>query len=79
MEYIRQIDDNKLLDNLKLPRHLRNRKIKIIIIPVEEVSNEKKKPVDNLIGILHSYSNPELMSLEKGAWAKAMEEKHAGS
>ena len=79
MEAIRQVVDSNLLDNLKLPRHMRNRKVEIIIMPVDEHIMSEKKPIESLIGILHEYSNPDLMQLEKKAWAKAMEEKHAYS
>ena len=79
MEAIRQVIDSNLLDNLKLPRHMRNRKVEIIVMPVDEVAIEEKKPIENLIGILHEYSNPDFMHLEKGAWARAMEDKHASS
>jgi len=79
MEVVRQIIDSKLLDCIKLPRHMRNRKVEIIVMPVEEPLKKEKKPVDGLIGILSGYSNPDLLHLEKGAWAKAMEEKHAYS
>jgi hypothetical protein len=77
MECVRQIVDSKLLDKIHLPRNMRGRKVEIIIMPVDEISKRKKKPIDNLIGILQHNANPELMHLEKGAWAKAMEAKHA--
>jgi len=79
MEVVRQVIDSNLLNNIKLPRHLRNRKVEIIIMPIDEPAKKKKKPVNELIGILHQYSNPDLINLEKGAWAKAMEEKHANN
>ena len=77
MECIRHIVDSGLLDKLNLPRHMRNRKVEVIIMPVQELSVAKKKPVDDLIGILHEYARPELISMEKSAWAKAMEGKYA--
>jgi len=77
MECVRQIVDSNLLDKIQLPLNMRGRKVEIIIMPVDEVSTRKKKPIDNLIGILQHNANPELMHLEKGAWAKAMEAKHA--
>ncbi|MCL2344137.1 MAG: hypothetical protein FWC62_09660 [Firmicutes bacterium] len=77
MECVRQIIDSELLDRLYLPRHLRNRKVEVIIMPVENDGNSKKKPIENLIGILHEYANPDLIPLEKDAWARAMEEKYA--
>jgi hypothetical protein len=77
MECVRQIVDSELLDKLHLPRHLRNRKVEVIVMPADDISTSTKKPIESLIGILHEYANPELIPLEKGAWAKAMEEKYA--
>ena len=77
MECVRQIINSELLDKLYLPIHLRNRKVEVIVMPVEEASVGKKKPIESLIGILHKYADPELISTEKGAWAKAMERKYA--
>ena len=77
MECVRQIVDSELLDKLHLPRHLRNRKVEVIVMPIEELAERKKQPIDNLVGILHEYANPDLIPLEKDAWAKAMEDKHA--
>jgi hypothetical protein len=79
MECVRQIVDSEVLDKLKLPRHFRNRKVEVIVMPVGEFNQTSKKPIDNLIGILHQYANPDLIHLEEGAWARAMEDKHAGS
>lgn len=36
-----------------------------------------EKNVDSIIGIAHEYANPELIPLEKEAFANAMAEKHA--
>lgn len=36
-----------------------------------------EKDVDSIIGIAHEYANPELIPLEKEAFANAMAEKHA--
>ena len=77
MECVRQIVDSELLDRLHLPRHLRNRKVEVIVMPADDVGKNKKKPVESLIGILHEYANPELIALEKEAWTRAMEEKYA--
>lgn len=41
-----------------------------IFIPTE-------KDVDSIIGIAHEYANPELIPLEKEAFANTMAEKHA--
>jgi len=77
MECVRQIVDSDLLNKIYLPNHLRNRKVEVIIMPADDAGEEKRKPVDGLIGILNKYADPELVSLEKNAWAKAMENKYA--
>jgi len=77
MECVRQIIDSKLLDGLNLPNYMRNRKVEVIIIPADEADIKQKKPVENLMGILHEYADPKLIHSEKDAWIKAMVEKHA--
>jgi len=77
MECVKKIVDSELLDKLHLPRHFRNRKVEVIIMPVDEAGIGKKKPVESLIGILNEYANPDLISLEKEAWKTAVEEKYA--
>ncbi len=37
----------------------------------------KKKNANSIVGIAHQYANPELVPLEKEAFASAMAEKHA--
>ena len=78
MDYVRQTIDSRLLDKLQLPRNLRNRKVEIIIMPAKEDNINGKQPVEELIGVLHEYADPELIHMEKEAWAKAAENKYAG-
>lgn len=44
---------------------------------LENTYTPDAKDVDSIIGIAHEYANPELISLEKEAFANAMAEKHA--
>ena len=37
----------------------------------------KKKSAETIVGIAHKYANPDLIPLEKEAFANAMAEKHA--
>lgn len=39
----------------------------------------KKKNANSIVGIAHQYANPELVPLEKEAFASAMAEKHANN
>lgn len=44
---------------------------------INDVDPVSQKDVDSIIGIAHEYANPELIPLEKEAFANAMAEKHA--
>jgi len=79
MEAVRQIIDSKLLDKITLPSSLRNRKVEIIVLPVEENQYYTRKGVDDLVGILEQYKNPSLMHLEKDAWEMAVKDKHGAN
>lgn len=76
MEYLREtIDSHSLSGIFNLPASLRNRTVEVIILPVE---NERAKPQRRSArGRLSKYANPALIPLEKEAWARAAEEKHA--
>ena len=78
MEFVRQVVDSNILDKLDLPQSLRNRKVEIIILPIDTDSTYEKN-VDDIAGILSAYKNPDLIPYEKKAWADAMEDKHGSS
>lgn len=42
-----------------------------------EETTTNKKSASSIAGIAHQYANPELISLEKEAFANAMAEKHS--
>lgn len=44
---------------------------------MEDPVSNKKKSADSIVGIAHQYANPDLIPLEKEAFANAMAEKHA--
>ncbi len=77
MECVRQIVDSELLDRLQLPQALRNRKVEVIIMPVESNTDKKGKKAEETFGILHKYANPALLPIEKDAWGMAVSEKYA--
>lgn len=78
MEFVRQIVHSSLLDKISLPKSLENRKVEVIILPVsEEVSIATgEQTIDAIVGILEKYKNPDLISLEKEAWGRAVMDKH---
>lgn len=45
----------------------------------EETITPHKKSASSIAGIAHQYTNPELIPLEKEAFANAMAEKHAAN
>lgn len=46
-------------------------------IETTESNSYKKRSAKSIAGIAHKYANPELIPLEKEAFANAMAEKHA--
>lgn len=77
MDYLRKtVDSSELSSVFDLPVELRNRKVEVIILPLE--SGRGKKPhIKSAKGCLKKYANPTLISEESGAWARAAEEKYA--
>jgi len=59
MRMIKQINDKHL--NISLPKEYLNKKVEIIINPIED-------EFDNLGGILKKYSNKNKQNLENKAW-----------
>lgn len=75
MDYLRKtVDSNDLEPLFNLPEALRNRKVEVIILPVDE-KKENASSV-SLAGKLSKYANPSLISLENGAWSNALRQKH---
>jgi hypothetical protein len=78
MEFVRQVVNSNVLDKITLPQSLRNRRVEIIILPIDNNNHgfEQEKTIDDIVGILAAFKNPDLMPIEKNAWAGAMEDKH---
>ena len=77
MEYHRQTVDSDMLNGIfNLPQSLRNKKVEVIILPVENERVLTPKS-SSAFGCLKKYANPALMQQEKGAWEQAMVEKYA--
>ena len=78
MEFSRQIVDSSLLEKIFLPPGLKNKKVEIIILPLDNVDEDSKpkKSIENFIGMLSKYKNPDLIPFEKNAWQEALEYKH---
>ena len=69
MDFVRGIIDNSLLDKINLPLSLKNRKVEIIILPIDDKKEAEIKSetisIESVIGILSEYKNPDLIPLEK--------------
>ena len=74
MEIVRQIIDSSLLDKIKLPESLKNRKVEITILPFseidicqnkftgknEETEKEKNLNIEDLVGIANKYAKRDM-------------------
>ncbi len=79
MEYLRTtVNSNELSTLFNLPQGLRNRDVEVIILPVENKTNEKLL-AHSARGSLKKYANTALIPEEKGAWQNAVEKKYADS
>ena len=88
MEVVRQIiDSNLLADRIILPESFKNKKVKITVMPYNEInkrvrknSRRKTHTLGDLIGIANKDGKhkltPELRKKEKEAWAEAMVDKY---
>jgi hypothetical protein len=77
MDAIRKIVDSDVLRSfIKIPTSLKNRKVEIIILPVDDIVRDTSKK-RSAYGILKEYANPELSAIEPSAWQDAMKTKYA--
>ena len=73
MEIVRKVVNGTDLQNvIDLPKSLINKKVEVIVFPVEESNNKKNKK--SLLGILSKYANPELAINEETAWYEGAKE-----
>ena len=74
MNFIRKIIDSDSLDSIvDLPPELKNRRVEVIVLPVEEDNNQANK---SLRGILNKYADSELRKKEKVAWQMRVAENY---
>ena len=79
MSYVSEIINSSVLENiLHVPFELKNRKVEVLIIPVQELNN-KNYTNNSLYGILGKYKNSDLIEQEENAWASAVEAKYGNS
>ena len=67
MEIVRKVLQGSDLKNvIEIPSNLMNKKLEILIIPIEE--SKKKKSKKSLSGFLSKYANIDLISKEENVW-----------
>ena len=83
MEAIRlTLNSAQLAPIIDLPASLQDREVDIIVLPhhgearIATKAENGRRSVKSLKGILKHYANPDLVKLEKDAWAQAAAEKY---
>lgn len=82
MNFVRKVANSDILANIiDIPEALKNKKVEILILPIEDDSEEKKVITHSVKagGSLKKYSNIDLLSEEENIWEKVMKEKYENS
>lgn len=74
MEIVRKVvNGTDLKDIIEIPQNLINKKVEILVFPVDTISKEKKAR-KSLAGFLSKYAKPELALREENAWYEEAKE-----
>ena len=74
MEFIRKVvKGTDLINIIDMPNSLINRKVEILILPIEEKQKKAKKR-KSLAGFLAKYANPSLIEKEENIWLEEAKE-----
>ena len=74
MEFVRKIVNSMdLKDVVEIPNSLINKKVEVLIFPVDDISKNKKKK-KSLSGILSKYADTKLIEKEENIWYKEAKE-----
>ena len=74
MDFLRKVvNGSELKDIVEMPSSLINKKVEILIFPIEEKEKKKKKK-KSLSGYLSEYANPNLIQEEETAWEEEAKE-----
>ncbi|MCX7781897.1 MAG: hypothetical protein N2491_13525 [Negativicutes bacterium] len=79
MSFVRRIANSNILDGiLDIPEPLKNKKVEILIFPLEseKTKSEVSEPVKSVRGLLKQHANPGRIKEEASAWADAVAEKY---
>jgi len=78
MNYVHQVVDSDVFVGIfTLPDALKNRKVEVIILPVQDKQESIQRK--SSFGCFQKYANASLISEEKGAWERAVRDKYANS
>lgn len=74
MEFVRKVVDGTDLKNIiEIPNSLIDKKVEILIFPIEEKKKENKKK-KSIAGFLSKYANPDLIEKEENIWIEEARE-----
>ncbi len=74
MEFVRKVvNGTDLKDVVDIPDSFVNKKVEILVFPIEEQVRKSKKK-KSLSGFLAQYAKPDLMEKEENVWIKEAEE-----
>lgn len=74
MEFARKVvNGTDLKDIIDIPNNLINKKVEVLIFPLEE-EKKKKKIKKSLSGFLSKYAKPDLIEKEENVWLEEAKE-----
>lgn len=74
MEFIRKVvNGTDLINVIDMPNSLLNRKVEILVLPIEE-NKKKTKKKKSFAGYLSKYANPSLIEKEEDVWLEEAKE-----
>lgn len=74
MEFVRKVVNGiDLIDVIEIPSSFKDKKVEILIFPLEE-SEKKSKKKKSISGFLSKYANPELIEKEENIWIEEAKE-----
>ena len=74
MEFVRTVVQGmELKDVIEIPTSLINKKVEVLIFPIDEAKKGKKKK-NSLAGSLSKYANPSLIKQEEHVWQEEAKE-----
>ena len=74
MEFVRRvINGTDLINIIDIPDSLINRKVEILVLPIEEKQKKTKKK-KSMAGFLAKYANPSLTEKEDNIWLEETQE-----